>query len=58
LGLLYIIPPSRRIFKKANQGLDYRRFSNPTLYFGISLGLTFPFNIPLGIPLYVHVTQH
>ena len=27
--------------------------ANPTLYFGMSLGMTFPFNILLGIPLYV-----
>ena len=27
--------------------------ARPTLYFGMSLGLTFPFNILLGIPLYV-----
>ncbi len=26
--------------------------ANPALYFGMSLGLTFPFNILLGIPLY------
>ena len=26
--------------------------ANPSLYFGLSLGLTFPFNILLGIPLY------
>jgi len=32
--------------------------ANPTLYFGMSLGLTFPFNILLGIPLYVGVAQH
>ena len=31
--------------------------ANPSLYFGMSLGLTFPFNILLGIPLYVHVAQ-
>jgi uncharacterized protein len=31
--------------------------ANPTLYFGMSLGLTFPFNILLGIPLYVGVAQ-
>ena len=31
--------------------------ANPTLYFGLSLGLTFPFNILLGIPLYVAVAQ-
>lgn len=29
--------------------------ANPSLYFGMSLGLTFPFNILLGIPLYVEV---
>jgi len=28
--------------------------ANPSLYFGMSLGLTFPLNILLGIPLYVH----
>jgi len=27
--------------------------ANPSLYFGMSLGLTFPFNILLGIPLYM-----
>ena len=31
--------------------------ASPTLYFGMSLGLTFPFNILIGIPLYVHVAQ-
>lgn len=31
--------------------------ANPSLYFGMSLGLTFPFNILLGIPLYVSVAQ-
>ncbi len=31
--------------------------ANPGLYFGLSLGLTFPFNILLGIPLYVAVAQ-
>ena len=30
--------------------------ANPALYFGMSLGLTFPLNILLGIPLYVHVS--
>ena len=29
--------------------------ANPSLYFGMSLGLTFPFNILLGIPLYAGV---
>jgi hypothetical protein len=32
--------------------------ANPSLYFGMSLGLTFPFNILIGIPLYVYVAQH
>ena len=31
--------------------------ANPTLYFGMSLGLTFPFNILLGIPLYAALAQ-
>lgn len=31
--------------------------ANPSLYFGMSLGLTFPFNILLGIPLYSEVAQ-
>jgi hypothetical protein len=31
--------------------------AHPSLYFGMSLGLTFPFNILIGIPLYVHVAQ-
>jgi hypothetical protein len=31
--------------------------AQPSLYFGMSLGLTFPFNILLGIPLYVSVAQ-
>lgn len=31
--------------------------ANPSLYFGMSLGMTFPFNILLGIPLYVGVAQ-
>lgn len=31
--------------------------ANPSLYFGMSLGLTFPFNILLGIPAYLHVAQ-
>lgn len=32
--------------------------ANPSLYFGMSLGLTFPFNILLGIPLYTGVALH
>jgi hypothetical protein len=31
--------------------------ASPSLYFGMSLGLTFPFNILVGIPLYVHAAQ-
>jgi len=31
--------------------------ANPSLYFVMSLGLTFPFNILLGIPLYIAVAQ-
>lgn len=32
--------------------------ANPSLYFGMSLGLTFPFNILFGIPLYTALAQH
>jgi len=32
--------------------------ANPSLYFGLSLGVTFPLNILLGIPLYAQVAQH
>lgn len=32
--------------------------ANPSLYFGLSLGLTFPFNLIIGIPLYAKVAQH
>lgn len=31
--------------------------ASPSLYFGMSLGLTFPFNILIGIPLYAHIAQ-
>jgi uncharacterized protein len=31
--------------------------ANPSLYFGMSLGVTFPFNILIGIPLYAHLAQ-
>jgi uncharacterized protein len=31
--------------------------ANPSLYFGMSLGLTFPFNILFGIPLYMQVAH-
>ena len=30
---------------------------NPALYMGMSLGITFPFNIILGIPLYAYVAE-
>jgi uncharacterized protein len=32
--------------------------AHPSLYVGMSLGLTFPFNILLGIPLYMKVAHH
>ena len=31
--------------------------SSPTLYLGLSLGLTFPFNILVGIPLYYGIAR-
>ena len=31
--------------------------ANPSLYFGMSLGLTFPFNILVGIPLYAYAVR-
>lgn len=31
--------------------------ANPSLYFGLSLGLTFPLNLMLGIPLYTQLAQ-
>jgi uncharacterized protein len=31
--------------------------ASPSLYFGMSLGLTFPFNILVGVPLYAAVAQ-
>jgi hypothetical protein len=31
--------------------------AKPALYFGLSLGLTFPLNIVLGIPVYLGVAQ-
>ena len=31
--------------------------AQPSLYFGLSLGVTFPLNILLGIPAYVHLAQ-
>jgi hypothetical protein len=32
--------------------------ANPSLYFGLSLGVTFPLNILCGIPLYTFVARH
>ena len=32
--------------------------ANPALYFGLSLGVTFPLNILIGIPLYTAMAQH
>jgi len=31
---------------------------SPALYMGMSLGITFPFNIIIGIPLYIYLAQH
>lgn len=31
--------------------------ANPSIYFGLSLGLTFPFNVLVGIPLYTQIAQ-
>jgi hypothetical protein len=31
--------------------------ANPSLYFGLSLGVTFPLNILLGIPFYTYLAQ-
>ena len=31
--------------------------ANPSLYLGLSLGITFPLNILLGIPLYIHTAR-
>ena len=31
--------------------------ANPSVYLTLSLGVTFPFNLTLGIPLYVAVSQ-
>jgi uncharacterized protein len=31
--------------------------ANPSLYFGLSLGITFPLNILFGIPIYVHIAH-
>ncbi len=32
--------------------------ANPALYFGLSLGVTFPINILIGIPVYTAMAQH
>ena len=32
--------------------------ANPALYYGLSLGVTFPINILIGIPLYTKVAQY
>ncbi|MEN9420436.1 MAG: hypothetical protein RI988_4057 [Pseudomonadota bacterium] len=32
--------------------------ANPSLYFGLSLGITFPLNILVGIPVYTSVARH
>jgi len=32
--------------------------ANPSLYIGLSLGITFPLNILVGIPLYAYVARH
>lgn len=31
--------------------------ANPSVYFGLSLGLTFPFNVLVGIPLYTEIAK-
>jgi hypothetical protein len=31
---------------------------NPALYMGMSLGITFPFNIILGIPIYSAIAKY
>lgn len=31
--------------------------ANPSIYLGLSLGVTFPFNLTAGIPLYYHIAQ-
>ena len=32
--------------------------ANPSIYFGLSIGITFPLNIILGIPTYIWIAQH
>ena len=31
--------------------------ADPAVYFGMSLGLTFPINIMIGIPLYAYIAK-
>jgi len=31
--------------------------ANPSIYFGLSLGMTFPLNILVGIPLYMFLAK-
>jgi hypothetical protein len=31
--------------------------ANPSIYFGLSIGITFPLNIILGIPAYIWLAQ-
>ena len=39
------------------RGLPHEPEARPALYVGMSLGLTFPFNILLGLPVYLAVAQ-
>ena len=32
--------------------------ANPSIYFGLSLGVTFPLNILIGIPLYIFLAKN
>lgn len=32
--------------------------ANPSVYFGLSLGITFPFNVLIGIPLYTEIAKY
>ena len=32
--------------------------ANPAIYFGLSLGVTFPINILIGIPTYTYLAQN
>lgn len=32
--------------------------ANPSVYFGLSLGITFPFNVLIGIPIYTELAQY